>query len=210
MSTHKRTRRYELKARAERQRRTRERIVDATVALHAAHGPARTTIAEIARLAGVQRVTVYNTFPTLRALFGACQGRFLAVNPPPDLQPRAGIPPLDSFEAALGRLYAWYRANEAMERHVHRDRHLVAELDAQMAETVDVHFAALGDGYARAIAGGRAPRSLAALVRLALRFETWETMSKELPDAGIARVLARAIQSCAGVSGGARADGHGR
>jgi AcrR family transcriptional regulator len=210
VSTHKRTRRYELKARAERQRRTRERIVDATVALHAARGPARTTIAEIARLAGVQRVTVYNTFPTLRALFGACQGRFLAVNPPPDLQPRAGIPPLDSLQAALGRLYAWYRANEAMQRHVYRDRHLIADLDAQMAETVDANLAALGDNYARAIAGGRASPTVTALVRLALRFETWETMSKELPDAAIVRALARAIEASSRVSGSARGDGRGR
>ena len=210
MSTHKRTRRYELKARAERQRRTRERIVDATVALHAARGPARTTIAEIARLARVQRLTVYNTFPTLRALFGACQGRFLAVNPPPDLQLRTDMSALDSLEAALGRLYAWYRANEAMQRHVHRDRHLIPELDAQMAETVDVRFAALAESYARAIADGRPSASLTALVRLALRFETWQTMSREVPDATIARVLARAIDASIDVSDRARARGRGR
>src|SRR6185312_17413139 len=53
-------RRYELKARAESQRQTRERIVQATMELHEEVGPAQTTIAEIARRAHVQRLTVYN------------------------------------------------------------------------------------------------------------------------------------------------------
>jgi AcrR family transcriptional regulator len=200
VSTDKKPRRYQLKARAERQRRTRERIVDATVRLHAVRGPARTTIADIARMAGVQRLTVYNTFPTLRALFGACQGRFLAINPPPDLTPDARLGPLESLEAALRRLYGWYRANEAMERHVYRDRHLVAELDALMAETADVRLSALADAYARALAGRRPATARRALVRLALRFETWDVLSAEpLTDAQIARLIVRAI---AAISGG--------
>ncbi|HEV2416149.1 MAG TPA: TetR family transcriptional regulator, partial [Candidatus Dormibacteraeota bacterium] len=52
MSTH---RTYQLRVRADRQRETRERIVAATEALHAEVGPARTTIADIARRAGVER-----------------------------------------------------------------------------------------------------------------------------------------------------------
>jgi len=196
VSTHKRRRKYELKARAERQRQTRERIVDATVRLHTTRGPAKTTIADIARLAGVQRLTVYNTFPTLGALFGACQGRFLALNPPPDLAPQTGRPPLAALETTLARLYAWYRANEAMERHVHRDRHVVAELNDLMTQTADTRFASIADAYANALAAGRPSPTLTALVRLALRFETWETMAKEaLTDAEIARVLTRAIET---------------
>ncbi len=81
VSTHRR--KYELKARAQRQRQTRERIVAATVALHEEVGPARTTIADIARRAGVQRLTVYNTFPDAAELFRACQAKFLAEHPPP-------------------------------------------------------------------------------------------------------------------------------
>ena len=48
-------RKYELKARAEKQAATRRRIVEATSALHEEVAPARTTVAEIARRAGVQR-----------------------------------------------------------------------------------------------------------------------------------------------------------
>jgi AcrR family transcriptional regulator len=56
-------RKYEMKKRAERQRETRRRIVEATVELHRTHGPANTTISEIAQRAGVNRLTVYNHFP---------------------------------------------------------------------------------------------------------------------------------------------------
>jgi hypothetical protein len=47
---------YELKARAQRQARTRQRIVEATMELHKEVGPARTTVAEVARRAGVHRL----------------------------------------------------------------------------------------------------------------------------------------------------------
>ena len=65
-------------ARAERQAETRRRIVDATVALHEEIGPARAAVAEIARRAGVARLTVYNHFPEDADLFAACRGAFLA------------------------------------------------------------------------------------------------------------------------------------
>src|SRR3954467_13213648 len=77
-------RRYELKERARRQEETRQRIVDATVALHREVGPARTTIAEVARRAGVGRVTVYNHFPDDVSLLAACSDQFATENPPPD------------------------------------------------------------------------------------------------------------------------------
>src|ERR687894_850691 len=82
MSTQKR--KYELRARAERQAETQRRIAAATSRLHAEVGPARTTVAEIARRAGVQRLTVYKNFPTEYELFAACQRHFLTENPPPD------------------------------------------------------------------------------------------------------------------------------
>src|SRR5256885_16836927 len=84
------TRTYELKARAEKQAETRRRIVEATAALHTEVGPARTTVAEIARRAGVQRLTVYNNFPEERELFEACGAYWLAGNPPPGPTPPLG------------------------------------------------------------------------------------------------------------------------
>ena len=78
-------RRYELKERARAQEATRQRIVDATVALHREVGPARTTVAEIARRAGVGRVTVYNHFPDDdRRCWPRASAQWLAEHPPPD------------------------------------------------------------------------------------------------------------------------------
>lgn len=191
MSTDKR--KYELKTRALRQGRTRERIVAATVALHKERGPARTTIAEIARRAGVQRLTVYNTFPRIGDLYAACQGHFLAETPPPDLDPEPGLDGPHGLEKALANLYGWYRATEAMERNVHRDRHLVPELDELMARTGDQRFATIASAHTAAIAGGAASPSVRAFVKLAFEFRTWELLSAHgLADSETARLMASA------------------
>src|SRR3954447_22962408 len=84
MSTQKR--KYELKARAEAQQATRERIAAAAASLHEEVGVAKTTVADIARRAGVQRLTVYNHFPDLETLLPACTAHFLGEHPLPDLE----------------------------------------------------------------------------------------------------------------------------
>ena len=66
-------RKYELKERAESQQRTRQRIAKAAAELHEQVGPAETTVAEIARRAGVSRLTVYKHFPDDAALYPACR-----------------------------------------------------------------------------------------------------------------------------------------
>ena len=80
-------RKYVKKERAEKQEQTRRRVAAATAELHAEVGPARTTIAEIAKRAGVQRPTVYNNFGSDKELFAACQAHFLSESPPPTLDP---------------------------------------------------------------------------------------------------------------------------
>src|SRR5215210_6266249 len=117
-------RKYELRARAERQDETRRRIAAATAQLHAEVGPARTTIAEVARRAGVQRPTVYNNFPTERKLYAACQAHFLERSPPPQFEQEMAIEdPVERVEAVLRELYGWFRRNERMSGNVARDRH---------------------------------------------------------------------------------------
>ena len=80
-------RKYELKKRAEQVGETRQRITEATVELHRTVGPAATQISEIARRAGVQRVTVYTHFPDEAALFAACSAHWRALHPAPDPAP---------------------------------------------------------------------------------------------------------------------------
>ena len=83
--------RYEMKKRAERQRETRRRIVEATVELHRTRGPANTTISEIAKRAGVNRLTVYNHFPDMTDLLRACSRSWTERHPAPDPTPWARI-----------------------------------------------------------------------------------------------------------------------
>jgi AcrR family transcriptional regulator len=173
-------RKYQLKARAERQRQTRDRIVAATVALHREVGPARTTVADVARRAGVQRLTVYNNFPRLSDLLAACQHAFITGSPPPDVAPPASREDAPAeLEAALRRLYGWYRANVEMERNVHRDRALVEDLDRLLRDSADPRLDAAAEGFAKLLARGRTAVSRArALIRLALEFSTWELLDR--------------------------------
>lgn len=191
-------RKYELKVRAERQNETRERIVAATVALHEEVGPARTTVAEIARRAGVQRLTVYNNFPDEHQLFAACQQHFFAEHPLPDLTAAFALDdPADRLHALLRSLYAWYRANEQTIGNVERDRALLPALDALLARSNDVQFAALLNAC---LAGWSLRRSrklrLRAAIAVALDFWTWRLMAQTgLDDLAAADLMARAV-SC--------------
>ena len=191
-------RRYELRARAERQRETRRRIAAATAELHEDVGPARTTVAEIARRAGVQRLTVYKNFPDEYDLFAACQRHFLAENPPPD--PSAAFAmadPGERLEAVLRALYRWYRRTERMSTNVRRDREIVPALDSLMADTTDARAAELADALADGFSeGGRPRRPVRAAVALALDFWTWRRLAKEgLSHGAAARLMTKAVRT---------------
>ena len=85
------------------------RIIDATIALHATVGPARTSISAIADRAGVRRATVYRHFPDERTLFMGCSGAFAERNP--RAGPRAvGVDqdPAERLGVALDEVYGWY------------------------------------------------------------------------------------------------------
>jgi AcrR family transcriptional regulator len=171
-------RKYELKARAEKQADTRRRITEATVALHEEVGPARTTVTEVARRAGVTRLTVYNNFPEERDLFAACQGYWLELHPPPVFDPSQGA------EAVLRLLYAWYRETARMAENVRRDRASVPALDALMSDTADARMAGLANAL------GAVP-----LVALALDFWTWRRLAAEgLADDEAAALMASVIE----------------
>src|SRR5829696_1011178 len=174
MSTQKR--KYELRARADSQAETRRRIAAATAELHDEVGPARTTVAEIARRAGVQRLTVYKNFPDDGALFAACQRHFLTQNPPPDPSDALALhDPAERLETVLRDLYGWYRRTERTSTNVRRDRELLPALDAVMAAG-DAASAKLAE--ALAVAFGRR-RAIRAAVALALDFWTWRRLKDE-------------------------------
>lgn len=196
-------RRYELRERARRQAQTRQRIVEATVALHQERGPAATTVAEIARRAGVSRPTVYTHFPTEDELFSACQGRFLAQNPLPDLGPALALAdPEDRVREVLCALYRAYRHQQPMTSKVLRDRNALPALDALLARTLDARQAELAAALSAGFAADRPSEGRArALIALALDFFTWQRLTREgLSDSDAANLMSDLV-ACTAADG---------
>jgi AcrR family transcriptional regulator len=181
------TRKYELKARAESQRETHDRIARAAADLHEEKGVAQTTVAEIARRAGVTRLTVYNHFPELSDLLPACAAHYATLHPLPEFDSllQRGEP----VRSVLAALYGWYRETEPMFGKLFSDRASVPELDAFLAQDIDRVHAHLADGLAARSAGRHK-----ALIRLALDFWTWRRLSREgLDDEAAADLMAAAV-----------------
>jgi AcrR family transcriptional regulator len=191
---------YTLKARAEQQADTRRRIVEATAALHEEVGPARTTVAEIARRAGVSRLTVYNNFPDERELFAACGDYWLALNPPPDPSAVFRIKdPSERLRAVLRPFYAWYRRTARASENMHRDRLVLPAFDAVMRIRLDPVVSNLADTLAAGFApAARSAKRLRAAVALALDFWTWRRLSLEgLTDNAAADLMVDAVKTAA-------------
>jgi AcrR family transcriptional regulator len=193
-------RKYELKARADGRQRTRERIAAAAAELHEERGVSRTTVADIARRAGVQRLTVYNHFPDLAALLPACSAHYLALHPLPELGAALAIEePRERVREVLSALYGWYRGNEAIQLRMQGERATVPELEDWMARTADVRLRELASGLAGgfALRGERADR-LRAHLALALDFWTWHRLDREgLADEAAADLMAESLAAVA-------------
>jgi AcrR family transcriptional regulator len=190
------TRKYELKTRAESQRETRHRIARTTAELHEEKGVAQTTVAEIARRAGVTRLTVYNHFADLSELLPACAAHYERLHPLPDLGSALALArPGERVRGALARLYGWYRETERMYGKLLSDRTSVPELDRFLKQNFDRMQAELADDLAAgfSLRGRRAERTHA-LIRLALDFWTWRRLSCEgLDDEAAADLMAAAV-----------------
>lgn len=199
---------YRLKERARRQEHVHRRITEVTVELHRTVGPARTTVSEIAKLAGVQRATVYNHFPTDLELIDACSSHWVAEHPPPDPGAWLEIPdPTRRVESALAAMYDYFERGRDMLENVLRDAPLVPALDKinrrkwwplieglvdMLAQGWDVSTDAGGAPGTEGGDGGPShPDELRASLRVALDFFTWQTLSGTgLSNEGAARLVA--------------------
>lgn len=183
---------YELKRRAERQVETRQRIVDAAIALHQEVGPTATAISDIAERARVGRVTVYRHFPDELSLARACSGHYLEQHPLPDFGPwRSIADPAERLRVALRETYVYHRATEAMMARVLADPGPVDVMEGYRA-----HWRRARDVLA---AGwpvrGRRRALLRAGIGHALEFGTWQSLVREqgLADDDAVEVAARLV-----------------
>jgi AcrR family transcriptional regulator len=167
------TRSYELKRRAEGQAETRRRIVEAAVELHQTLGPSATTVSDIARRAGVGRVTVYRHFSDEAEILGACSALYFERHPPPDPESwRAIEDPVERLRTGLAETYAYHRETEEMMTPVLadiRDHDVVRPYHALWGRASDV---LLEPWRAR----GRRRALLHAGIALALSFDTWRQL----------------------------------
>jgi AcrR family transcriptional regulator len=181
-------RKYVLKARAESQDETRERIVVAAMELHERLGPARTSITAIAERAGVQRLTVYRHFPDEIALLRACGGHYRALHPPPDLATlRAIDDPRDRLGEGLVRLYRHFRATQAMWANVLRD----VEVSEVVREAAEPRFRYVEEA-AQVLGTGWPHRLARAVIGHAVEFRTWQSLARQdLDDEDAAELMTR-------------------
>jgi AcrR family transcriptional regulator len=136
-------RKYDMGKRRAAVEETRQRIVEATLALHAEKGIFGTSWQDIARRADVSVGTVYKHFPSLDELVPACGELMYAIVRPPSLEDaprifvRAGSP-----EERLGRLiselFDYYERGAPYIETDFQERRLpaVAEWEAYMRDTV--------------------------------------------------------------------------
>jgi AcrR family transcriptional regulator len=191
-------RKYELKKRAERLADTRRRITEATVELHRTVGPAATHINEVARRAGVQRMTVYNHFPSDTALLTACSAHWRALHPTPDLAAwRAVEDPGARLRLGLGQLYGWYRETDPMTGNVLRDAQVLPALrtilEGGLLRYLDQARQVLTEPL-----NARGPRRqrVEAAARAAIDLHTWRALAS-LGDAEAADLAAGLIELAA-------------
>ncbi len=167
-----RARPYRLGVRAEQQERTRRRIVEAAVELHATLGPAATSLSAVARRAGVQRHTLYAHFPDEATLFIACSSHWRDLHPFPDPAAWSTIAdPTRRLRRALGDVYAWYAGVEDAFALFVRDGHLYpAVREARQASLAEV-TAGLARGFPRR-------KAVRATIGHSLAFETWRSLCR--------------------------------
>jgi AcrR family transcriptional regulator len=183
-----------MRRRAEQIGQTRQRIVDAAVALHGSVGPAATTIAAIADLAQVTRLTVYRHFPDETALFNACSAHWISQQqlPDPGAWERIGDP-AERLRAGLADTYRFYRAGAGMLSHIYRDLDALPEAhQRRLVDQAERHRLILAAPF-----GGtaRQRRVTSAVIGHAASFWTWHSLCLDqgLTDEQAVDVMASAV-----------------
>jgi AcrR family transcriptional regulator len=136
-------RKYTMDKRKAAVEETRQRILEATLALHSEKGIFGTSWQDIAHRADVSVGTVYKHFPSLDELVPACGELVYAITRPPSLEDAPQIfAEANSLEERLGRLieelYAFYERGAPYIETDFQERRLpaVVEWEAYMRATI--------------------------------------------------------------------------
>jgi AcrR family transcriptional regulator len=126
------TRSYNLGRRAETAAETRQRLVEATAALHVERGISAVSLRDIAERAAVSVGTAYHHFPTYLDAVRACAAHTAAAAPLPEATILDGIGSVDERVTVLIReLCAWYERHPWLER-IRAERSLYPPVEESM------------------------------------------------------------------------------
>ena len=171
---------YNLGRRAETAAETRQRLVEATFALHSERGISATSLRDIAERAGVSVGTAYHHFPSYLDAIRACGAHVAASSPLPAEAIFDGVEDAAERVRLLVReLCAWYEGHPWFE-HIRAERTLYPPLEEHMT-----HF----------------ERALEQLVRTAARCTADEARTiAALADAAVYSSLRRAGMTAVRIS----------
>lgn len=187
-----------MKERARAQAETRERIIEATLALHDEQGVAATSFLDVAKRAGLGAATVYRHFPTAGSLVAACGAHVWKDMDPPVPEHARGV-----FRDVAGREDRLERLVEAVDRFylrgahrltaAHADRHVIAELD-QFLSAVEAGVGALVD---EAVRDDPLPAPVRPLLLALTSFPVWTALRRLAGDDPERRRLFAGLLACA-------------
>jgi len=198
-------RKYRMRKRAEGQDATRERIVEATAALHYEQGVAATSYVQIAERAGVGPATVYRHFPTLGLLVLACGAHVNeAMQPPLPETAQTVFAGLGTRQQRLERLVAeldaFYGRGAVWLGIAARDRDRVPELDGFLRQ-VDAGVEAL----VRAAVGAGSSEAVIRLMTALADVSVWLSLKRlDAPPAEFRRTMTGLLDCAAALA----AQGH--
>ncbi len=179
--------------------RTRARITQAAIELHGTIGPAATTMSAVAERAGVTRATLYRHFPTEEVLYAACSSEWLAAHPRPVVARWAEVDdPLARVRLALGEMYAYYRATEAMMANILRD---VRSMPEPIQLNIATYVPGMVDGLDRGWPTDSDPVLRRAAIGHVVAFETWRSLARQGVSDDAAADLMTSFVSIAARSG---------
>ena len=173
---------------------TRQRILEATLALHAENGIFGTSWQDIAKRADVSVGTVYKHFPSLDELVPACGELMYAITRPPSLEDAPQIfAEANSLDERLGRLveelFAFYERGAPYIETDFQERRLpaVVEWEAYMRDTVA--------GLVReALVTVRPDESTVQAVSALLDFSTFKSfLDREIPKEQAAKTVGEVL-----------------